>query len=64
MTLFTRCAAIGLAVALCGCGQKGPLYVPDDSTPVLVAPEAPASVVPPAGASPGPTPQAQRSKSS
>jgi predicted small lipoprotein YifL len=75
MKRLVRCGAALLAVVLCGCGQKGPLYIPDVSTPVLVAPAAPVSVVPPgttqqpeaeppAGAAQGTTPQAERSKSS
>jgi predicted small lipoprotein YifL len=59
MKPLLRCGAVLLAAVLAGCGQKGPLYVPDDSTPVLVTPAAPVSVVPE-----GTTPQAERTKSS
>ncbi|MFC2590133.1 MAG: lipoprotein [Ottowia sp.] len=27
--IFAACAAVGLAGALAGCGQRGPLYLPD-----------------------------------
>ena len=27
--VFAACAAVGLAGALAGCGQRGPLYLPD-----------------------------------
>ncbi|MEO7774695.1 MAG: lipoprotein [Steroidobacteraceae bacterium] len=73
---MTRVIAMALlAVALSACGQKGALYLPDESTPVLVTPTSPVTVVPPAptqeseaqppaGASQTSKSQTERSKSS
>jgi predicted small lipoprotein YifL len=64
--------AASACVLLCACGQKGPLYLPDEATPVLVAP-APATPAapgqnseaqPPAGASQDTRPQDARTRSS
>jgi predicted small lipoprotein YifL len=53
------CAAFGAAAALAallsGCGQKGPLYLPDKNAAVVTAPTQPA---PPATTAPAPTPAA------
>jgi predicted small lipoprotein YifL len=53
------CAAFGAAAALTallsGCGQKGPLYLPDKNAAVVTAPTQPA---PPATTAPASTPSA------
>jgi predicted small lipoprotein YifL len=53
------CAALGAAAALTallsGCGQKGPLYLPDKNAAVVTAPAQPA---PPATTAPASTPAA------
>jgi predicted small lipoprotein YifL len=53
------CAAFGAAAALAallsGCGQKGPLYLPDKNAAVVTAPALPA---PPATTAPATTPAA------
>ncbi len=53
------CAAFGAAAALAallsGCGQKGPLYLPDKNAAVVTAPAQPA---PPATTAPTTTPAA------
>ena len=54
-------SALGAALLAAGCGQKGPLYLPDRNAPVVAAPatqpqSAPAQSVP---ASPAHTPAAQ-----
>jgi predicted small lipoprotein YifL len=42
-----RSAAIG-ALLLTGCGQKGPLYLPDEATQVVTRPtQTPAETTPP-----------------
>ncbi|HEX7418199.1 MAG TPA: lipoprotein [Steroidobacteraceae bacterium] len=43
-------AALLLAAAICGCGQKGPLYLPQ-KTQAVIAP-VPAELPPPAGTPP------------
>jgi predicted small lipoprotein YifL len=43
------CAAVAFAVAICGCGQKGPLYLPQKTRAVIMPP---AAVVPPPGTAP------------
>ncbi len=48
-------AAAGLAALLSGCGQKGPLYLPDKNAAVVTAPAQPA---PPATTAPATTPAA------
>jgi predicted small lipoprotein YifL len=54
-------SALGAALLAAGCGQKGPLYLPDRNAPVVTAPAtqsqpAPAQSVP---ASPAQPPAAQ-----
>ena len=54
-------SALGAALLAAGCGQKGPLYLPDRNAPVVTAPAtqpqpAPAQPVP---ASPAHPPAAQ-----
>jgi predicted small lipoprotein YifL len=59
--LLLLCATALLA----GCGQKGPLYLPDKNTRVITTPATPpaapvpASKEPPADAAPQPAPQKQ-----
>jgi predicted small lipoprotein YifL len=58
------CAAFGAAAALAallsGCGQKGPLYLPDKNAAVVTAPTQPAppATTAPATTAPAPTPAA------
>jgi predicted small lipoprotein YifL len=58
------CAAFGAAAALAallsGCGQKGPLYLPDKNAAVVTAPAQPAppATTAPATTAPAPTPAA------
>ncbi|MBV8222992.1 MAG: lipoprotein [Candidatus Eremiobacteraeota bacterium] len=47
--------AAALLLALGGCGQKGPLYLPDKSAPVVTSPASPA----PAAPQPSPPPRGQ-----
>ncbi|MEZ5498155.1 MAG: lipoprotein [Steroidobacteraceae bacterium] len=49
-------AAIVLVVALAGCGQKGPLYLPEPAGEVITRPMSatPAQEAPPAEAAPAP----------
>jgi predicted small lipoprotein YifL len=54
-------SALGAALLAAGCGQKGPLYLPDRNAPVVTAPAmqpqpAPGELVP---ASPAHAPAAQ-----
>jgi predicted small lipoprotein YifL len=51
--------ALVVALATGGCGQKGPLYLPDKNAKVATAPAASATPATPAGAqpaAPAPTP--------
>lgn len=64
-------AVVGIAL-LGACGQKGPLYLPDDAAPALVVPPPATSAAPgqssdaqpPAGAAQDTKPEDVRSKSS
>jgi predicted small lipoprotein YifL len=70
MRIAARSTAMVTALAallLCGCGQKGPLYLPDKSGAIITAPATAPPTVPPAQpqgtpaqpqASPAPEPQA------
>jgi len=53
-------AALGVAAAfmtlLSGCGQKGPLYLPDKNAAVVTAPAQPATTTPPTTTPPATTP--------
>ena len=57
-------AALFAAALLWGCGQKGPLYLPDKNPAVVTAPPSPPATAPAEGpavqpqASPTPPPQA------
>jgi predicted small lipoprotein YifL len=44
--------ALALALAAGGCGQKGPLYLPDKNAKVLTTPAGNAAPAAPAGAQP------------
>ena len=62
---------LGAAALLAGCGQKGPLYLPDKNTRVITTPPAappaapaPAANPPPADAAPQPAPDKKRSDQS
>jgi predicted small lipoprotein YifL len=48
------------ALALCGCGQKGPLYLPEHNDVVITAPVSPESTE----ATPQPLPEESSSSSS
>ena len=55
-------AAVAATLALGGCGQKGPLYLPEKGGAVVTSPPATAPAPPAAPgqpAEPSPTPQAQ-----
>ncbi len=47
--LRTLCGLIGILIVMCGCGQRGALYVPDRNArvvtrpPTASAPDAPSS---------------------
>ena len=49
-----RAATLTLAttLALCACGQKGPLYLPDKNPAVVTRPAAPGAPVPAPASSP------------
>jgi predicted small lipoprotein YifL len=49
--LWTLCGLVGMIVALDGCGQRGPLYLPDRNARVVTRPAAGSQ---PEGASPAP----------
>jgi len=45
----TGLLAVALAALLAGCGQKGPLYMPDDATQIVTRPtQTPPEATPPA----------------
>jgi predicted small lipoprotein YifL len=50
-----RALALVLLIGLVGCGQKGPLYLPDKKKTTVPAPQ-PAPTPAPSGASPAPQP--------
>jgi len=50
-------AALGAAWLAAGCGQKGPLYLPDKNTRAVTTPSAqPAPAAPPSASAPQPAP--------
>ena len=46
-----------LALLVAGCGQKGPLYLPDKNAAVVTSAPAMSPVPPPATAAPAPPPK-------
>jgi diaminopimelate decarboxylase len=50
-------AVLAAALALAGCGQKGPLYLPEKGGAVVTAPATAPPAPPPAPAAPGQPPQ-------
>jgi predicted small lipoprotein YifL len=60
MKHLTWILAAGAALATAGCGQKGPLYLPDKNASVITRPAAPQGQTPPAPTgAPQPAPQGQ-----
>jgi diaminopimelate decarboxylase len=51
------CLAASVALALAGCGQKGPLYLPEKGGAVVTSPAATPPAPPPAPNPPGQPPQ-------
>jgi hypothetical protein len=49
--------AMSVALALAGCGQKGPLYLPEKGGAVVTSPAATPPAPPPAPNAPGQPPQ-------
>jgi hypothetical protein len=59
--LTAGAAAASAALMLAGCGQKGPLYLPEKGATAVTNPAGPPPAPPPAGqpAEPSPAPQPQ-----
>ncbi len=51
---------LGAGLLLCGCGQKGPLYLPDKNPAVVTRPAAPAAPAPASSAPKKDDPDAQK----
>ena len=54
---LAACGAASAALALSGCGQKGPLYLPEKGGAVVTSPGVNAPAPPPPPAAPGQPPQ-------
>ena len=60
--MSVRLLLLGATALLAGCGQKGPLYLPDKNTRVITTPATPPAAPapaanPPADAAPQPAPE-------